>query len=230
MSTSQVLTALLAAALAAMSAAPALADDQLVVDDLGVHRGMVAVVARLHSGFDPRTRTSIQSGLPITVRYTVELWRKRRLWFDKQIDSRVRRFRVGYDPGEKLYSLVGEGGRNRAETFTTLDAALERLSPRVLEVHPLDELNPAQSYFVTLEMAIQPLTLEEFRELDGWISGRLRGDSPADSLPDEGGQGVSAAVFDFLMDMAGFGDEVHEAETPPFRPALLEELRIPPGF
>jgi hypothetical protein len=229
MTNPRVVTAFLVSALSMTAASPARADDQLVLEDLGLRDGMVAVVARLHSGFDPRTRNAIQSGLPITVRYTVELWRKRKLWFDKQIDSRVRRFRVGYDPGEKLYTLVGDGGRNRAETFDTLDAALERLSPRTLDVHPRGGLNPDQNYFVTVEMAIQPLTLEEFRELDGWISGRLRGDSPGDSLPAPDGQGFSGAVFDFLMDMAGFGDEIHEAETPPFRPALLEELEAPPG-
>jgi hypothetical protein len=229
MSTPSVATACLVTALAVLAAPSASADDELILDDLGVRGGMVAVVVRLHSGFDPRTRASIQSGLPITVRYTVELWRKRKLWFDKQIDSRVRRFRVGYDPGEKLYSLVGDGGRNRAETFDTLDAALERLSPRALDVHPSRGLDPEQSYYVTVEMAIQPLTLEEFRELDGWISGRLRGESPGDSLAPADGQGVSGAVFDFLLDMAGFGDEVHEAGTPPFRPALLEELEAPPA-
>lgn len=202
--------------------------DDLAIEDLGVQRSMLTVRVLLRHGFDTETRTSIERGLPITVRFTVELWRKRRLWFDKQLDSRVRSFRVRYDPGEKLYSVSGTGRRRGRETFQTLDAALERLSPRDLDVYPRPELEDGPRYYVTVEMAIQPLTVEEFRELDGWLSGRIRGGGQ-ESAPvagDDGG-GVSGAFFGFLLDMAGFGDKIHEAETPAFRTSSLEELPPP---
>jgi hypothetical protein len=218
----------------ALAASPAWADDdELLIDDLGVHDGMVVAVARLYPGFDAETRRSIDSGLPITVRYTTELWRKRRFWFDKQVDSRVRAFRVRYDPGEKLYSVSGVARRRRRETFESLDAALDRLSPRALAVYPFDGLDADDTYYVAIEMAIQPLTLEEARELEGWISGRIRSDDDeepdGDAAPDgDDGGGISGAVFDFLLDLAGFGDKIHEAVTPRFRPPHLEELpRVP---
>jgi hypothetical protein len=110
------------------------------------------------------------------------------------------------------------------ETFQSLDAALERLSPRVLDVHPRDALNDGSTYYVTVEMAIQPLTVEEFRELDGWISGRIRGGEGGEDVPEEDDGGVSGAFFGFLIDLAGFGDKILEAETPGFKPASLPEL------
>jgi hypothetical protein len=212
--------------LAATLPAASRAADPLVLEDLGVRQGMVTATARLAQGFDAETRSSVERGLPITVRYTVELWRKRRLWFDKQLDSRVRAFRVHYDPGEKLYSVSGADRYRVRETFQTLDAALERLSPRVLEVHPRSELEGGSTYYLTVEMAVQPLTVEEFQELDGWISGRIRGEEGGDEPGGEGEDGdrVSGAFFGFLIDLAGFGDKIFQAETPGFRAASLPEL------
>ncbi|NNE43659.1 MAG: DUF4390 domain-containing protein [Gemmatimonadetes bacterium] len=205
-------------------AASAAAEDTLAVEQLGVRDGMLAAVVRLPEGFDAETRRSIDGGLPITVRFTAELWRKRRFWFDKQVDSRVRTFRVHYDPGEKLYSVTG-AGRRRRETFESLDAALDRLSPRTVEIHPRWELEDKHEYFVSLEMAIQPLTLQEFRELDGWVSGRIRGEAGPDDEPDpEDEGGVSGAFFGFFLDLAGFGDKIHVAQSPGFRADRLTEL------
>lgn len=210
--------------LAAMLPAASRAADPLALEDLGVRQGMVTATVRLTEGFDAETRTSVERGLPITVRFTAELWRKRRLWFDKQIDSRVRSFRVRYDPGEKLYSVSGADRYRVRETFQSLDAALERLSPRVLDVYPRAGLKDGSTYYVTVEMAIQPLTVEEFRELDGWISGRIRGDEDGNDGPDDDNGGVSGALFGFLIDLAGFGDKILEAETPGFKPPSLPEL------
>jgi hypothetical protein len=130
---------------------------------------------------------------------------------------------VRFDPGEKLYSVSGADRYRVRETFQSLDAALERLSPRVLEVHPRAELEDGSTYYVAVEMAVQPLTVEEFRELDGWISGRIHGEG----AEREGG-GVSGAFFGFLIDLAGFGDKILEAETPGFRPAALPEQQGAP--
>jgi len=213
--------------LAALIPAASRAADPLALEDLGVRQGMVTATVRLTEGFDAETRTSVERGLPITVRYTVELWRKRRLWFDKQLDSRVRSFRVRYDPGERLFAVSGADRYRVRETFQSLDAALERLSPRILDVYPRAALEEGSTYYVTVEMAIQPLTVEEFRELDGWISGRIRGEDGSDDEDDlsEGdGGGVSGALFGFLIDLAGFGDKILETETPGFKPSSLPEL------
>lgn len=217
--------------LAAMLPAASRAADALVLEEIGVREGMVTATARLEDGFDDETRTSIERGLPITVRYTVEVWRKRRLWFDKQLNSSVRAFRVSLDPGERLYSVAGADRYRVRETFQTLDAALERLSPLVLDVYPRSELESGSTYYLNVEMAIQPLTVEQFRELDGWISGRIRGEEGGEedgAGPEEGGKGVSGALFGFLIDLAGFGDKILEAQTPGFRPSALPELDTAP--
>jgi hypothetical protein len=98
----------------------------------------------------------------------------------------------------------------------------------VLPVHPRWELDDDDAYFVAVEAAIQPLTWSEFQELDGWLSGRIRGGaepSESGSPPaEESGPGVSRAVFDFLVDLSGFGDTYARARTPSFRPKDLPAL------
>jgi hypothetical protein len=121
-----------------------------------------------------------------------------------------------------LYSVLDDIA-GRAETFASLDAALGRLTPQRLDVHPRWELEERHAYYVTVDMAIQPITLEEFRELDGWISGRLRGDPDSSLVPPSEG-GVSGAFFGFVRNLAGFGDRIHRTETPPFRPSSLGSL------
>jgi hypothetical protein len=227
--------ALLLSCLAAgLAATPAPADDgTFVIDTLGVERGQVRAVLRLEGAFDADRRTSIERGLPITVRFTTELWRERRRWWDAQVDSRVRSYRVRWDPGERLFLLIPSNRRARAETYETLDALLEELARRVVDVHPRWELDDGNRYYVSAEAAIRPLTLEEFRELDGWISGRLRGgggpeDGPAPPAEGEDEGSVPGALFDFLRKWAGFGDTILRARSPSFRPTELEELPAPP--
>ncbi len=207
-------------------ARPAAGEPGIGVDRLGVSRGLVLASCTLTDAFDSSTRSSIARGLPITVRYTVDLWRDRRNWMDKQIDSRVRSYRVRYHPGERLFSVTDGDRDDRRQTFETLEQALEEVSRRELPVHPRWELDDSHVYFVTAEVAIQPLTWSEFQELDGWISGRIRGEdeseasAPVEAPPAEA-RGVSRAVFEFLVDLSGFGDTYLRTRTAAFRPADL---------
>lgn len=206
----------------AFAAGPAGAEPQLSIERLDVVKGLVLATCRLQDAFEPSTRASIERGLPITVRFTVDLWRDRRNWMDKQVDSRVQSLRVRYHPGERVFSVVEGEDPDRRQTFETLDQALAELSTRVLPVHPRWELGDDDTYFVAVEAAIQPLTWNEFQELDGWLSGQIRGG--AEPTEPESNPGASRALFDFLVDLSGFGDTYARARTPSFRPKELPGL------
>jgi hypothetical protein len=198
------------------------AEPSLQIERLSVNRGLVVASCRLMDAFDARTRGSIERGLPITVRYTVDLWRDRKNWMDKQVDSRVRSYRVRYHPGERSYSVDEADRPERSLSFPTLAEALEEVSNRVLPIHPRWELTETHRYFVTMEAAIQPITWNEFQELDGWLSGRIRGEKPPSEAEEtEEDRGISRAFFEFLVDLSGFGDTYYRARTLSFRPSEL---------
>jgi hypothetical protein len=210
-------------------AAPVPADEALIIEELGVRRGQVTAGLRLVEAFDSETRRSIERGLPITVRFTTEIWRNRRRWFDKQLDSRVRSYRVRYDPGEKHFVVASSGRFRHREAFETLDAVIEHLSYRLLPIYPRWNLEDRHTYYLAVEAAIQPLTLDEFRELDGWISGKIRGGASEGERQEEeadGEGGFSGAFFDLLVNLSGFGDKIFRIRTPDFRPESLSDLPI----
>lgn len=213
----------------ALLAAPAAAAE-LSVRELGLARGDVTARIALDEPLDVATRNAVASGLPITVRFAVDLWRDRRRWFDEHVDARVESFRIRWDPRERSYTLAYPGPGRRLDAFATLDDLLAELAVRDVPLHPRGALDESSRYFAVVEVAIRPLTLEEFRELDGWIEGKLGGgDAPPDAPGSSEGEGLPGAVLDFLLGMAGFGDRILETRTPRFRPADLAALEPLPA-
>lgn len=223
---SLVATAILANAL---STCPARAADhgKLAIRGIDVDDGWVTARLELVDAFDADMRASLASGLPTTVRFTTELWQERSRWFDRQVGSRVASFRIRWDPGERVFTLTYPG-RPRTDGYEDLDPLLAELSAQTVRVSPRADLEDRHRYFVTAEAAIRPLTLEEFRELDGWIGGRIRGRGDADETGPEpvlgppreeeaAGGGIAQTFFGLLADLAGFGDVIHRARTAPFR-------------
>jgi len=147
-------------------------------------------------------------------------------WFDENVDARVENFRVRWDPRNRTYALLHPGPGGQLDEYERLDDLVADLSHRVVSVHPRWALDDRSRYFVALEIAVRPLTLEEFRELDGWVGGQIRGgDEPIDAPSGEdSGEGISGAVLGFLLDLSGFGDIILHQRTPTFRPPEIAEL------
>lgn len=229
---SLVATAILAT-IATASPAPAAERGSLAIRAVGVERGWVTARLELVDAFDADMRASLASGLPTTVRFTTELWQQRSRWFDRQVSSRIASFRIQWDPGERVFTLTYPGPP-RYDAYESLDPLLAELSTQAVRVQARGDLEDRHRYFVTAEAAIRPLTLEEFRELDGWIGGRIRGRGDADgkgsgapagppTAEEAAGGGVAQTFFGLLVDLAGFGDVIHRARTDPFRPRDLRE-------
>jgi hypothetical protein len=217
-------------ALAATPVPVRAAPGRVEITGVGVREERLVAVVSLVDAFDAETRRAVERGLPITVRFTTELWRDRSRWFDKQIDSKVTNSRLRWVPGQRHFEILDTGAGRYRETFPGLDAALERLTPREVDVHDARDLQPDAPYYLAVEAALRPLTLEEFRQLDGWIDGRIRGeDGEPDVVTEGGGEGgVSGAVFGFFVNLAGFGDTILRARGEIFRPRELGELPAGP--
>jgi hypothetical protein len=215
-------------ALSSALASPARAAE-LSVAAIGVVEGELRTRLELRELLDPRTRGAVASGLPITVRFTAELWRERRRWFDQNVAVHAEAFRIRWDPRERVYTLAHPGPGRRIDTYDRLDDLLLDLGSHELPVHPRSALDDRKRYFVALEVAVRPLTLEEFRELEGWIGGRLDGGEDPGDAASEGSEGLPGAVLGFLLDMSGFGDLILRERTPAFRPDELPDLPPDPA-
>ncbi|UCE01637.1 MAG: DUF4390 domain-containing protein [Candidatus Latescibacterota bacterium] len=163
---------------------------------------------------------AIQSGLPTTLNYTIEVWRQRSGWWDKLEDTYEREFRLLHDVlnGEYLVNTSDE-----TTSFSTLDSLtaavcrFQRGSREGPEYFSPQLFSPDDRYYVVITATLAPLTVEDLNELDTWLRGTLGG------REDSGGiSGLSRTIGGLLMSMTGFGDRRVKLRTRDFRPRDLE--------
>ena len=175
--------------------------------------GSVVLEARLGDLFPVRVEESLARGMPATLRLHAELWRQRNGWFDRLERSFDTELRIRYDVWSDSYRLERQGSPPLA--VASLDSATAALSrPWSIPVARVWDLKPQSRYFVVLTATLRPLSVEDVREVEGWLSGevedkRRSGLGVVTELP--------RALFDAVRNLAGFGDQRARAETGVFR-------------
>jgi Domain of unknown function (DUF4390) len=180
-------------------------------------RGEWAVVdARLDDLFEDRVVQSLERGMPATIQVHAELWRKRGLWFDALVNTFDASVRVRYGTWDESYHVERQGGESIR--FGSLDSAetyLER--PWALPVGRLATLSPNARHYVVVTVTLKPLTAEDVREVEGWMSGDPGGDHSGEVTD------LPRGVFDALRNVSGFGDRRARAVSEEFVPGQLAQ-------
>ncbi|HUG39344.1 MAG TPA: DUF4390 domain-containing protein [Longimicrobiales bacterium] len=142
---------------------------------------------------DPALHEAVRSGLPLRLRFTVELWKDE--WFDDLAGQQDWSAVLAYEPLERLY-LAGDENADALGRFSAYDdarAVIERVwSP------PLRPSRRGRYYYlVTLE--VETLSLSDLDELERWLGGELE---PAvrggGSVTGAVGQGVKRLLIRIL--------------------------------
>lgn len=209
--------AFVAAALALLAAAPATAIEFASVTPVRDDAGRLGVAFRLDDPLEDRVAQSLERGMPATLELHAELWRKRTSWFDRverSIDATVR---LRHDVWANSWRLERTGMPSwSAGTVDSLELALAR--PFLLAFPDSERLPKNAPYFVVLTVTVKPISVEDAEEVEGWLSGEVRGQRG-------GGFGaltaLPRALFDAVRNIAGLGDSRARAVSPDFRPADL---------
>ncbi len=203
----------LAAALLAAWVGPVGAAE-VVIENLGLtSQGFTYVSYRLDRPFEGKALEGIRSGLPSTLTYTVELWRRRVGWWDRLEETRESQARVLRDLLNEEYVLVtGEEVRR----FRELDALTEAACAQRREY--FQALGPGRGYYVVVTANLAPLSVEDLRELESWLQGSLRS---GEVSPGEGVAGLSGTMVGLLLAWTGFGDDDVRARSTTFLPEQL---------
>ena len=171
----------------------------------------------LHEPFQGKARDAIRSGLPSTLTFTIEVWRRRTGWWDRLEETREIELRVLRDLLNDRYVVVTPEELQRFADLDSLGGAVctgRREYLRPLASH--------KTYYVIVNANLAPLSVEDLKELEEWLQGTLRG-------PDEEGPGriagISGTMVGLLLSVTGFGDETVQARSQRFSP---EELRPAP--
>lgn len=206
------------AALAALAtAAPRAAAIGLELSAPREAQGYVWVDARLDHLFDARVSESLSRGMPATLVLDAELWRRRTAWFDRLENSFGASVRVRYDVWTESF-LVERTGLP-ALSIPTLDSLQVVLSrPLALPVARVGQLQVRQRYYVSVAATLKPLSVEDVREVEGWLSGEVEDKRRS-------GFGVITAlpqsVFDAVRNFSGFGDQRVRTQTGDFTLEVL---------
>jgi hypothetical protein len=178
-----------------------------------------AVVDMFSSGL----RAGLARGMPATVALHVELWRRRGAWFDRLENAWDRELRVRYDVWSDQWRL--ERPPEAPIVTAHLDSVeAEVARPFSLRLAPVSSLRSDTRYYVSFSVTVKPLTVEDAREIEGWLSGEVESKRRA-------GLGAITAVpisiFDAVRNFVGLGDHTTRAQSPDFTPEDLAARRAP---
>ncbi|MCX5800229.1 MAG: DUF4390 domain-containing protein [Candidatus Eisenbacteria bacterium] len=185
----------------------------LVVEKLQKDSGFLTVTFNAQGFFSTRMVETLTRGLPATLTYEIQLWKKRRLWMDKLTQVNTLSYKIRYDPWEDGYRIQTKNG----SSASLLDIGHVE---RSLCVHAMakagsvDAIDPTATHYVVIKATMRPVSAEDIDQVESWLS---------DGKP-EGRRGITAVpgyLFDVIVGLSGFGDEAVSARSQPF---LLADL------
>ena len=135
---------------------------------------------------DAELENAIRSGLPLRLRFRVELWRD--AMFDDLMSTEQWTAVLTFDPLSELYVVRTRADASSARAFTDFASARA-----VVETSYPVSLRPSRRgrYYYTGSVDIETLSLSDLEELERWLKGELQpAVSGERSLPGAIGQGA----------------------------------------
>lgn len=206
---------LIAASLLLGMATIATADDDAIsvrVDRVAVEGSDLVIDLAVDRLIDSSTEGALERGIPVTLVYEIEVWRDRPAWFDRLESARLLSYKLQFDAWDEVYVVRDSNGQD--VVFPDLGAARSAIERREsLPIAPLELLTNDRSYYLVVEVALKPLTVDDVNELEGWLSGEFK----SGRKKGIGILGLPRGLFDLVMSVTGFGDRNDSLRTPDFR-------------
>lgn len=186
--------------------------------EVRVHRGSddLLVDVSAHDLVDDDVRRALLSGLPARIRLRVELWAARSVLWDELVATHESEARIVYTLLDEHFDVLDESGRT---VFSTADA--EAVANWVQQVRGLplcafDTVRPRRRHYVTAEFRLDPLTVEELKDLHRWLSGTLTGIDERSSV-----ERLSGQLLGLVKGKIGLGDRRRGGRSADFRAETL---------
>ena len=161
--------------------------------------------------FDDEIVTALESGLPATLAIEWRLIRYRPIWWDTEIDKGRSIHRILYDVLEQQYDLFDDSGRRIATSQSADDVEQVVCRDRTIVIPESTRLHSRHRYYVEVDARIEPVNVEEIRELEGWLGqeGEADGEEEALNL-------ISGHTVQLLKDLVGLGGRTASARSERF--------------
>jgi hypothetical protein len=204
-----------ASALCLLAGVPVAADDDeriaVRVERIAAEGNDLIIDLAIDHLIDPSTEGVIERGIPVTLVYEIEVWRERSAWFDRLESAHHLAYKLQLDVWDEVYKIRDSEGSERAfADLAAARAAIERQES--VPIAPLASLKDDKTYYLAIEVALKPLTVEDVDELEGWLSGEVKSGRQRGI----GILGLPKALFGLVMSVTGFGDRNDAIRTPSF--------------
>lgn len=141
----------------------------------------------------------------------LELWQKRKMWFDRLRLTDIKYFTISYDRWDQKFLLLYEDdeGWEMTERFPYLDSLLLHMEREIPFIFPLKSSDLDRTSYLAYSVEIDYLTEEQLDEIADWLrEGRSR-PGTSKSLPDK--------VVGYLLKSSGLRNRSHLRTSQDFR-------------
>lgn len=156
---------------------------------------------------DPGLRDALSSGLPLRIRFRVELWEKS--LFDRLVGTHRAALAVLQDPLDGAYTLSTARTEQRFRSLAEVEDAVEAAFAATL--HPA---KPGRYYYIAV-LEIETLSLSDLEELQRWLRGEAR---PAVEGRRSVGRAVESGLRRAVVRVIGMPTRKYEARSATFSP------------
>jgi hypothetical protein len=132
--------------------------------------GFLEVHFQVRNPFQGELLSHLERGVPCTISYSIDVWKKRSGWFDQLVGSKLLFFRVHFDLWREGYAIQTLDGK--LPTASSLeDLATTVADEQQTRVIPVAMLRPDSRYFLSIKAALTPLSVQDIEELENWMRG-----------------------------------------------------------
>jgi hypothetical protein len=197
------------------------ADKEMVALPAKITGDTLTVMVPLGTFISEEDSTSIVNGETLSIICRLELWQKRRLWFDRLRLESVGYVEVTYDRwGEKFTaSGLGAGGSEFDIEFSQLDSLMSELEVRLSFPFELEPNDYSRESYVACAVELQYLTPDKLADLKDWLfSGQ--GGKPAS--PKDRRQSLPGKLVNMALNSTGFRNRSYLKSSLSFYPGQVE--------
>ena len=191
-------------------------EKSIVIDSMAIKNEKLVVSLHANGIFDEKLVSGLRQGLTNTFRYEIQLWEKRSIWVNNLITTHVREIKVYFDNWDKKFMIITP----EEKRLTSSLATVKRFCTLVIDfpLVPRKDLSAKKRYFITIKLVQKPLSLQNYREIKNWLSGKARSLKLKDiGNSDKKEEKVKTGFLKLLLSVAGFGDKIISRKSEVFK-------------
>jgi hypothetical protein len=197
------------------------ADKDMISLPALVEDDTLTVMVPLGTFISTEDSNSMVNGETLSIICRLELWQKRKLWFDRLRLELIGYAEVTYDRwGEKFtVSGLGANGGDFDVEFSQLDSLMSELEVRLAFSFALEPNDYSRESYVACAVELQYLTPDKLTDLKDWLFSGRRGKSVS---PKDRHQSLPGKIVNIALNSTGFRNRSFLKSSLSFYPGQIE--------